>query len=405
MQTISLVCHLKETFQVTGPNLVICPLSVLYSWCDEIAKWAPSLTYLRFHNSCTEDLDDAKLGDYDIVVTTYEMANAPHLKSLWSRQFFNLVVLDEGHKIKNSKTNISQAVRRIHGETRLILTGTPLANNLEELYCLLNFLAPDVFTTIEPFSSAFNLTLNIVDPVKLQEAHKLLQVFMIRRLKTEVEKLMPKKIETKIICPLSNMQLWWYKALLLKDINLLAKGSTSKHSLAGLIMQLRKACLHPFVFPGAEDIDSTTLEELVGSSGKLAVLDKLLCSLYKKGHRVALFSQFTTVLDILEDYCQLRGWNFCRFDGGTSRARRNYVIKSFNKPGSQKFLFLMSTRAGGLGINLQTADTCILFDSDWNPQPDIQGNFMSTLLHAKFFHHCVFSYLLYSSVLSHGASP
>lgn len=179
-----------------------------------------------------------------------------------------------------------------------------------------------------------------------------------------------------MICPLSNTQIWWYKAILLKDMNLLTKGDSKGKGkiLSNLIMQLRKCCIHPYLFPEAEDIDSTTLQDLVGASGKLAVLDKLLCSLYKKGHHVVLFSQFTSVLDILDDYCTLRGWNYCRFDGSTSRAKRNYLVNSFNADNSEKFLFLMSTRSGGMGLNLQkNADTCILFDSDWNPQPDIQA--------------------------------
>lgn len=171
------------------------------------------------------------------------------------------------------------------------------------------------------------------------------------------------------------MQIWWYKAILLKDINILAKGGGSNaRILNNLLMQLRKCCIHPFLHPGAEpDIDATTLEDLIGASGKLAVLDKLLCSLYQKSHRVVLFSQFTSVLDLLDDYARMRGWNFCRFDGSTPRAQRNYIVNSFNADGSEKFLFLMSTRSGGMGLNLQTADTVVLFDSDWNPQPDIQA--------------------------------
>ena len=311
-----------------------------------------------------------------MVISTYEMCKAATLRHFWLRQQFNLLVLDEGHRIKGHENQTAQAVRRIKSEMRLLLTGTPLANNLVELYSLLNFLAPDVFTTSEPFAEAFDLTLNVVDPVRLEQAHHLLKAFMLRRLKDEVEKLMPKKIETKVICPLSNMQIWWYKAVLLKDINLLTRGNDAKvnsKSLANLIMQLRKVCIHPFLFPDTEDPDSTSLEELIGASGKLTVLDKLLRSLYEKGHRVVLFTQFTSVLDILEDYANMRGWNALRFDGGTARAKRNYVVNSFNAPGSDKFLFLMSTRAGGMGLNLQTADTCILFDSDWNPQPDIQS--------------------------------
>ena len=174
----------------------------------------------------------------------------------------------------------------------------------------------------------------------------------------------------KVICPLSTTQVWWYKALLVKDLGVLAnnggKGVKSK-VLNNLVMQLRKCCLHPFLFPGVEeDPDTTSLADLIGQSGKLAVLDLLLMSLFKKGHRVTLFSQFTRVLDILDDYCRLRGWKYCRFDGGTPRARRNHIINAFNAEGSDKFIFLMSTRSGGMGINLQTADTCILYDSDWS---------------------------------------
>lgn len=255
------------------------------------------------------------------------------------------------------------------------MNSTPLANNLTELWALLNFLEPTVFTTSQPFDDAFDLTLNKVDNTKLLQAHDLLKVMMLRRLKSKVEQKLPPKIETRVICPLSTTQIWWYKALLIKDIGILAgDGKGSKAMLNNLLMQLRKCCLHPFLFKGVEeDPDKTSLEDLIGNSGKLAVLDLLLQSLYKKGHRVILFSQFTQVLDILDDYCRLRGWKFCRFDGGTARARRNHIINNFNAKDSDKFIFLMSTRSGGMGINLQTADTCILFDSDWNPSPDIQA--------------------------------
>jgi SWI/SNF-related matrix-associated actin-dependent regulator of chromatin subfamily A member 5 len=387
LQTISLLCHLKEKEGITGPSLVICPLSVLYSWCNELKKWAPSLKILRFHSSSTEERDSQRnilqqdAQSFDVVVTTYEMAKNPQLRSLWSRQYFNYLVLDEGHKIKDANTLIAQAVRGIHRENALILTGTPLQNNLVELWSLLNFLYPDIFVSSEPFAQAFDITNNVVDKETLQNAQKLLSLVMLRRLKDQVEKLMPKKIETKVLCPLSSMQVFWYKALLMKDIGTLANstgdGGPSVGGgkvLSNLIMQLRKCCLHPFLFHGAEsDPNETSLEELIASSGKLAVLDKLLCSLYQKGHRTVLFSQFTSILDILEDYCVLRGWSFCRFDGSTARATRNYIVNSFNEPGSDKFIFLMSTRSGGMGLNLQTADTCILYDSDWNPQPDLQA--------------------------------
>lgn len=207
---------------------------------------------------------------------------------------------------------------------------------------------------------------------------------MLRRLKQEVEKMIPEKLETKVYCPLSKVQTFWYKALLMKDVASLAKMETGNGSpnlnknstnvIRSLFMQLRKCSNHPFLFEGAEtNPDETYLEELIAAPGKLAVLDMLLRSLFQKGHRAVLFTQFTLLLDLIEDYYNLRGWNYCRLDGSTDRARRNYLLRRFNEPNSEIFLFLMSTRSGGMGLNLQTADTCILFDSDWNPQSDIQA--------------------------------
>lgn len=123
LQTISLICLLKERFNQSGPSLVVCPLSVLYAWCEQVEKWAPSLRYLRFHCSTSESLASENVMGYDMVITTYEMCAATHLKNFWSRQPFNLLVLDEGHKIKCATTLVSQAVRRLHAECRIILTG------------------------------------------------------------------------------------------------------------------------------------------------------------------------------------------------------------------------------------------------------------------------------------------
>lgn len=371
LQTISLLAHLKEQGR-KGPSLVLCPLSVLYSWCTELTNWAPTLKILRFHSSCQDerslqrDLLVHEFLSYDVVVTTYEMAKQPLLRNLWSRHYFQYLILDEGHKIKDAFSQISQAVRSIHCENKLILTGTPLQNNLVELWALLNFLHPDIFLSSEPFRAAFDLTANKVHKERLHEAQQVLRLFMLRRLKVQVESMLPSKIETKVLCPLSTTQLYWYKALLLKDISVLVKATTSDEATQGqntskgkvlnnLFMQLRKCCLHPYLFQGAEPPD-VTLQELIGASGKLSVLDLILRSLYKKGkgHRTVLFSQFTSVLDILEDYCNLRGWTYGRFDGSTARASRNHLVTSFQNSDSP-FIFLMSTRSGGMGLNLQAA--------------------------------------------------
>mmetsp|Transcript_1676 Transcript_1676/g.1994 ORF Transcript_1676/g.1994 Transcript_1676/m.1994 type:complete len:1452 (-) Transcript_1676:196-4551(-) len=392
IQTISLVAHLKEhCLGGCGPSLIICPLSVLYSWCSEIEKHAPSLKYFRFHASGPKEKEAQKSHitanalSYDMIITTYEMAKSPAILNFFSRIFFNYVVLDEGHIIKDISTQISAAVRKIHSRNKLILTGTPLQNNLTELYTILNYLYPDYFIKPDNFTNAFDLGKNKIDSKTLLSANKLLNLFMLRRLKAEVEKMMPKKIETKILCPLSSTQVSLYKSYLMKDmdsiIRLSDKNDTAKtpsklnyNLLKNLVMQLRKCSLHPYLFEGVEtDIDETSAEKLISVSGKLAVLDKILLSMFKKGNRTVIFSQFTSMLNILEDYCELRDWKFCRFDGSTARAQRNYLINRFNAPNSEYFIFLMSTRSGGLGINLQSADTCILYDSDWNPQPDIQA--------------------------------
>ncbi|KAL7544833.1 hypothetical protein ACHAWF_008196 [Thalassiosira exigua] len=319
LQTIALICHLKETrADFAGPSLVVCPLSVLYSWCDEVRKHAPSLKHFRFHSSDVKEREAQKdrlmrdVLEYDIVITTYEMAKSSYISALFRGTYFQLCVLDEGHVIKSLTTQVGEAVRKIHSRCRVILTGTPLQNNLVELYAILNYLYPQYFTTPEKFESAFNITLNQIDPDMLLKANKLLKIFMIRRLKDEVEKLMPKKLETKVLCPLSSSQIFWYKGFLMDEaeslIDLMDAEEGDKEASKGkglmlrnLIMQLRKVCLHPYLFKFAEkNTEDTSIEELVASSGKLAVLDKLLRSLFKGGHRTCIFSQFTSMLDIME---------------------------------------------------------------------------------------------------------
>lgn len=264
LQTISLIAHLKENVpNFNGPSLVICPLSVLYSWCAEVQKHAPTLKHFRFHASDPNEREQQKhtmmhdILSYDIVVTTYEMAKNPQIVGLIRNTYFNLCVLDEGHVIKSMTSQVAEAVRKIHCQTRVILTGTPLQNDLVELYAILNYLYPQYFTTPAKFADAFDITHNRIDPDMLLKANKLLKLFMIRRLKGEVEKLMPKKIETKILCPLSSSQIFWYKGYLMNEVDSIVKmmeeedpdALTGKGAmLRNLVVQLRKVCLHPYLF-------------------------------------------------------------------------------------------------------------------------------------------------------------
>ncbi len=186
--------------------------------------------------------------------------------------------------------------------------------------------------------------------------------------------LLPKK-ETKVYVGLSAMQRAWYTKILSKDIDIInGAGKVEKMRLLNILMQLRKCTNHPYLFDGAEPGPPyTTDQHMIDNSGKLLVLDKLLAKLQEQGSRVLIFSQMTRMLDILEDYCNWRRYHYCRLDGGTDHHDRQRMIDEYNSPGSEKFIFMLSTRAGGLGINLATADVVILFDSDWNPQMDLQA--------------------------------
>mmetsp|Transcript_1510 Transcript_1510/g.2171 ORF Transcript_1510/g.2171 Transcript_1510/m.2171 type:complete len:1046 (-) Transcript_1510:64-3201(-) len=209
----------------------------------------------------------------------------------------------------------------------------------------------------------------------ISQLHKILRPFMLRRLKADVAKGLPPKTETLVMVGMSSMQKKLYKKLLLRDIeSITSTSSKNKTAILNIVMQLRKCCGHPYLFEGVEDRTLDPLgSHLIENCGKLSMVDKLLKKLKERGSRVLIFTQMTRILDILEDYMVMRGYQYCRIDGNTDYDVRESSIEAFNKPDSEKFCFILSTRAGGLGINLQTADICILYDSDWNPQADLQA--------------------------------
>jgi len=257
-----------------------------------------------------------------------------------------------------------------------LITGTPLQNNLHELWALLNFLLPDVFGDADAFDQWFSGQGEDQDTV-VKQLHRVLRPFLLRRVKSDVEKsLLPKK-EINLYIGMSDMQVKWYKKILEKDIDAVngAGGKReSKTRLLNIVMQLRKCCNHPYLFEGAEPGPPyTTDEHLVFNAGKMVMLDRLLVRLKKQGSRVLIFSQMSRLLDILEDYCVFREFKYCRIDGGTAHEDRIAAIDDYNKKDSEKFVFLLTTRAGGLGINLTSADIVVLYDSDWNPQADLQA--------------------------------
>lgn len=258
------------------------------------------------------------------------------------------------------------------------LSRTPLQNNLHELWALLNFLLPDIFSSADQFDEWFDLEIEDEEAKKniISQLHKILRPFMLRRLKADVAKGLPPKTETILMVGMSAMQKRLYKQLLLRDLDSITGKASGKNRTAvlNIVMQLRKCCGHPYLFEGVEDRTLDPLgEHLVDNCGKLSMVDKLLKRLKQLDSRVLIFTQMTKVLDILEDYMVMRGYKYCRIDGNTSYDDRESQIADFNRDGSERFVFILSTRAGGLGINLQTADVCVLYDSDWNPQADLQA--------------------------------
>ncbi|KAK4265692.1 hypothetical protein QN277_026709 [Acacia crassicarpa] len=375
LQTISLLGYLHEFRGITGPHMVVAPKSTLGNWMNEIRRFCPVLRPVKFlgnpdeRRHIREELLVA--GKFDVCVTSFEMAIKE--KSALRRFSWRYIIIDEAHRIKNENSLLSKTMRLYNTNYRLLITGTPLQNNLHELWALLNFLLPEIFGSSETFDEWFQISGENDQQEVVQQLHKVLRPFLLRRLKSDVEKGLPPKKETILKVGMSQMQKQYYRALLQKDLEVVNAGGERKR-LLNIAMQLRKCCNHPYLFQGAEPGPPyTTGDHLITHAGKMVLLDKLLPKLKERDSRVLIFSQMTRLLDILEDYLMYRGYQYCRIDGNTGGEDRDASIDTFNKPGSEKFVFLLSTRAGGLGINLATADVVILYDSDWNPQVDLQA--------------------------------
>ncbi|CAK4706152.1 hypothetical protein AeMF1_009629 [Aphanomyces euteiches] len=376
LQSISLLAYLRESRAMKGPHMIIVPKSTVGNWMRELGRWCPSIRTFKFmgdkeqRNVLRESIKTVK---WDVCVLSYEVAIIE--KATLKRFKWKYMLIDEAHRIKNENSKLSQVVREFDVQHRLLITGTPLQNNLHELWALLNFLLPDVFTASEDFDSWFNVDGEAGHENVIKKLHTVLRPFLLRRLKTDVEHSLPPKIETKLYVGLSEMQREWYTRVLHRDAtHLNSIGGSDRVRLLNILMQLRKVCNHPYLFDGAEPgppfMEGPHLWE---NCGKLVLLHKLLPKLKAQGSRVLIFCQMTSMLNILEDYMRYHNHDYCRLDGSTQGELRDEYMDVFNAPNSTKFAFLLSTRAGGLGINLATADIVILYDSDWNPQVDLQA--------------------------------
>lgn len=450
IQCIAMIAMMVER-GVPGPFFVCGPLSTLPNWVSEFKRFAPEIPVLLYHGNPEERqrllrLIHKRHGSLEVhptIITSFEIAMRDR-KSL-QRSYWKYLIVDEGHRIKNMNCRLIRELKSFPCDNKLLLTGTPLQNNLSELWSLLNFLLPDVFDDLKSFESWFDvtsLTENAEDIVNkereqhvLHMLHQILTPFLLRRLKTDVALEVPPKREVIVYAPLCKKQEVLYTAVVnktvakmygkdkvtLEKVDLTNSGRPKRRSrrvinyselgeatpqdleqylqqiesemqsrpvvdevpmnsevnlkLQNEMMILRKCCNHPYLIeypldPATQEFKID--EELVSCCGKFLVLDRMLPELKKRGHKVLLFSQMTSMLDILMDYCYLRDYRYSRLDGSMTYAERDENMNKFNTD-PDVFLFLLSTRAGGLGINLTAADTVIIYDSDWNPQADLQA--------------------------------
>lgn len=396
VQTVAFILWLIYLRRQYGPHLVVVPLLTMYAWQETFEKWTPDVNViyylgntearatLREHEFWVGLLRKPK---FNVLLTTYEYILKDRAELGQIRWQF--LAVDEAHRLKNAELLLYEALMLFKVQNRLLITGTPLQNNIKELVALCDFLMPgkifDRGNAAEEID--FDTTPNDEQERMIKDIQSKIKPFILRRLKKDVEKLLPLKLEKILRVELSDVQTEYYKNIITKNYGALSAQGQLQVSLLNVMAELKKALNHPYLFDGAEshvlarqgiNPEGTVLREnvlkgLIMSLGKMVLLEQLLTRLKKEGHRVLIFSQLVRMLDILGDYLQIKGYQLQRLDGLVPLAQRRVSIDHFNAPGSADFVFLLLTRAGGLGINLMTADTVIIFDSDWNPQADLQA--------------------------------
>ncbi|XP_056146515.1 chromodomain-helicase-DNA-binding protein 1 isoform X2 [Lampris incognitus] len=383
-KTIQTICFLNYLFhehQLYGPFLLVVPLSTLTSWQREIQLWAPRINVVVYLGDVSSrnmirmhewmHVQNKRL-KFNVLLTTYEILLKD--KSFLGAVNWAFIGVDEAHRLKNDDSLLYKTMIDFKSNHRLLITGTPLQNSLKELWSLLHFIMAEKFHSWELFEEEHGKGRDS----GYTSLHKELEPFLLRRVKKDVEKSLPAKVEQILRVEMSAIQKQYYKWILTRNYKALSKGAKGSTSgFLNVMMELKKCCNHCYLVKPPEDGEfhsrADALQHLIRSSGKLVLLDKLLVRLKERGHRVLIFSQMVRMLDILADYLRSRQFLFQRLDGSIKGEMRKQALDHFNAEGSEDFCFLLSTRAGGLGINLASADTVVIFDSDWNPQNDLQA--------------------------------
>lgn len=386
IQVIGLMAQLKS--HGCWPFLIVVPNATCANWRREVKLWAPSLRVVTYFGSAEarrlaskHELFHGHSKDLKchIVVTSYDAAQDEEFRKVFRYVAWRGLVVDEGQRLKNDRNLLYGALDALSVPFKLLLTGTPLQNNPRELFNLLQFLD----TSISAQELEVEYTTLTRDNVP--KLHELLRPFFLRRTKAQVLDFLPSMAQIIVPVTLTVVQKKLYKSILAKNQELIKSifggktrlRQTERANLSNILMQLRKCLCHPFVY--SRDIEERSNNpmishrNLVGASSKLQLLEIMLPKLQERGHRVLIFSQFLDMLDIVEDFLDGLGLFYQRLDGSMSSLQKQKRIDEFNAPDSTLFAFLLSTRAGGVGINLATADTVIILDPDFNPHQDIQA--------------------------------
>jgi len=414
VQIVSYIEHLYRVEKLHRPYLVVVPLSTVEHWRREFQGWTDMVCcvyhdrqrvwrdvmreYEWYFDDRPHTYDYLK---FDVLVTTYDTLIGDF--DIIGQIPWRVAVVDEAHRLRNQKGKLLECMKEISArgtlqygfQSRILMTGTPLQNNTQELWTLLNFIEPYKFPSLEDFQANFG---NMANRQQVESLQQMISPYMLRRVKEDVAKDIPAKEETVIDVELTSIQKQYYRAIFEQNHAFLSMGSNRSVApkLMNIQMELRKCCNHPFLLEGIEHrenekafstlletgaLDGKSAEEqqqllnehgYIKTSGKMVLLDKLLPKLRSEGHKVLVFSQMVKMLDLISEYCDFRGFRHERLDGRIRGSERQKAIDRFETE-SDSFMFLLSTRAGGVGINLTAADTCIIFDSDWNPQNDVQA--------------------------------
>ena len=387
VQVVALLSSFIQDNPKIWPFLIVVPNATCANWRREIKKWAPDLRVVAYYGGrVSQSLalqyelfpNGAKNMKAHVVIMSYDSAKDNDTRLRFSNTKWAGLVVDEAQALKNDENTLYKALSALRIQFKLLLTGTPLQNNKRELFNLLQFINPSV--RAERLDEQFAQ----ITSENLPELHRLIRPYFLRRTKAEVLTFLPPMAQIILPVSMSVLQERLCKSILERNPELIrsvfVQGKMKTHergSLSNILMQLRKCLCHPFIYSQAIEDRTTSAEltrrNLVEASSKLMLLEIMLPKLKERGHRVLLFSQFLDQLTVLEDFLAGLGLRHERLDGSQSSMEKQRKIDAFNAPDSDIFVMLLSTRAGGVGINLATADTVIILDPDWNPHQDIQA--------------------------------